>query len=392
MVRSTGPGATARCPFATPMKSSQMNGLVLAVAAAAGVVGLLLKVTEFGDPRSGSPPGSPPQASAPVDARAQRGTLSETAIPRSEEPTPPAAELLARADAGTDLPVTNAPGRTREGAGSGPEVGVWKGTAGVKVRPPDLHPAPAHARPHGRPRTGSGAASGSSVQVASAGTDGAATLGGARLGMAPAGAPGQAVAAPEPGKTPGPDDAPQVPPDVAYDSGDAVLFSTDSPVEVPELGKIAGRSGTVSLWLQPQWADGSHDDAAIVQLGDSLQLVKNVNFLRFELPQENGAGGIGVPITDWKQGEWHQVTATWNGSQLSLYVDGQLASTTTGVNPIDLPKDTRLLIGSDFPASRPVAPAVIGRVDLRNRPLGPSEIARAYNRTANDVLNHATHQ
>ena len=146
------------------------------------------------------------------------------------------------------------------------------------------------------------------------------------------------------------------------------------------MGKLTGHSGTVSLWLQPQWEEGNHDDAAIVQLGGELQLVKNVNFLRFELARDGGVGGVGVPIADWKAGEWHQVAATWNGNQLSLYVDGRLASTTTHETPVELPPDAMLRIGSDFPVSRPIAPAVIGRVDLRTRPLAPTEIARAYDR------------
>jgi hypothetical protein len=165
---------------------------------------------------------------------------------------------------------------------------------------------------------------------------------------------------------------------VAYASSDTQLFSTSSVVEVPELPNIAGRSGTVSLWLQPQWQDGNQDDASLIQLGQDLQLIKNVNFLRFETTQDGGAKGVGVPISDWKEGEWHQVAATWNGGTLTLYVDGQLVSTTQREIPVELAPETTLTIGSPFPPNRPIAPAVIGRLDLRTRTMDATEIARAY--------------
>jgi hypothetical protein len=192
------------------------------------------------------------------------------------------------------------------------------------------------------------------------------------------GAPGGSAAA---GTAPG--TAPQQaapPPPSGYETGEDSRYTLDQQIEVPDIGKVATRAGTVSFWLQPEWQAGNQDDASLIELGDSMQIIKNVNFLRFEFTDEaGGQGGIGAPITDWKAGEWHQVTTTWAGNHFQLYLDGQLVSQTTYPGgPIQLQPDSKLFIGSDFPESRPVAPGVIGKVDVQGRPLPASEISRQY--------------
>lgn len=106
--------------------------------------------------------------------------------------------------------------------------------------------------------------------------------------------------------------------------------------------------------------------------------MKNVNYLRFELLHDQGMLGVGAPVTAWQPGEWHLVTATWSGNQLSLFLDGQLVNQTIQSIQIDLPRETTLSVGSDYPESRPVAPGMIGRVGLWRRRLDPEEIAAFY--------------
>lgn len=56
------------------------------------------------------------------------------------------------------------------------------------------------------------------------------------------------------------------------------------------------------------------------QLGDGrIEVTKNIDYLRYEFTDDGGiANSIGWPITDWKQGEWHQITVTWNGTEYAL--------------------------------------------------------------------------
>ena len=367
------------------MKSFPLNRLVLALAAGVALFGALLKLTET----TPEPPGSGTASGARVAREVAPSDAAHPAgLPAGERP-----DQLALAD---DSPGSGAAQADHKPASDAPVVGTFE-LPGPKIAPVPVpeHVAPTSRRSRGERRTRggtTGAATAAGVDVASAGASPASGLGGGHASGGTPTAAGQPVAAAaNPQNKAQNADTPQLPPDVAYDSGDELL-STGQPREIPDMSKIAGRTGTMSLWLQPQWGEGNHDDAAIVQLGDNLQLVKNVNFLRFELAQDEGTGGIGVPIEDWKAGEWHQVTATWNGNQISLYVDGQLASTATRDSPIDLGPDTNLRIGSNFPTSRPVAPAVIGRVDLRTRTLPASDIATAYARAVDNAAKQATKQ
>jgi len=171
--------------------------------------------------------------------------------------------------------------------------------------------------------------------------------------------------------------------DVAFHSGDDVQFPTAERVAIPIDGKSQHAGGSVSLWVQPGWERGNEDDATLVQLGDRVRLAKSVHFLRLEAAdaEATDAGevaGVDVPITEWNPGEWHQVTATWSDHALSLYVDGELVGRRMGRGHVDLPPDTELLVGSDLAESRRVAPGLIGRVDVRSRPLEDDEVARDY--------------
>jgi len=168
--------------------------------------------------------------------------------------------------------------------------------------------------------------------------------------------------------------------DVTFTSGDERQFPTDMPVEVSDMPEIAGGSGTLSFWLQPTWEGDNQDDASLLELGDGrLRVVKNVDFLRFEWMDDAGtSGGIGAPIVDWKPGEWHAVTTTWNGSSFALYIDGRLVSAKDDAGRVGLPADSTLVIGSNFAESRPVAPGLIGKVDVRRRPLSPAEVANQF--------------
>jgi hypothetical protein len=93
------------------------------------------------------------------------------------------------------------------------------------------------------------------------------------------------------------------------------------------------------------------------------------------------ASGVGAPITEWKDGEWHQVTVTWETGQLALYLDGQLVSRAQHVPPVEFGDDAQMFVGSAYPPSRPVAPGVIGQVGLENRSLSPSEVQARFLKT-----------
>ena len=353
-------------------KSWATKRWILAVAAAAGLLGLVLKISEISRPGRGKPaeqhaamrPAKPaerhaaaaPSPGGPVDWPSA-GLAPDTA---------PDEEVRKPVDTTRSLPLARSTVRHAEGGA--------RDDGGAHELGGHLHRSAGAGVASGRRQRADG------LQTAVVGDSGnaAAPAAGGGRSMNELRAP-QGAATQTPGTVP-PAEVPPGSTDVAFDSGETTQYPTDTQVEVPDVKKITGGAGTMSFWLQPGWDEGNHDDATFVQLGDSrLQVIKNVNFLRFEFLDDNGIpGGIGAPIAEWKAGEWHQVTTTWNGGQFSMYLDGQLVSQTVHDGRVDLTPDTKLFIGSDFPESRPVAPGVIGKVDLQNRPLSPGEVANRY--------------
>ena len=344
---------------------------VLGAAAASGLIGLVLKVSEISRP--GKSTGSAPNHAARSNERREAGA------PGARGP----------ADWPSAAP---APGPEAPSAEDREVRSPFDTTHGLATRPSNRHAADGSVREGGTGghqlgsrSHGAGGPQGGGRRHRSEGLQ-AAVVGGSGDAAATAGAAGgrtmnerrapQAVAGQPPGTVPATSDT-SANTDVAFDSGDNASYPTDAQVEVPDV-KITGQAGTISFWLQPEWGEGNHDDATFVQIADGrLQVIKNVNFLRFEFVDNNGvSGGIGVPIDDCT-GKPCQITSTWNGSQFTLYVNGQPRSQTVHDGFVTL-RDASLAIGSNYPESRPVAPAMMWGVDVRNRASSAGEVASQY--------------
>ena len=343
------------------MASRSTKRWMLGMATAFALLGLVLKLT---------------------DLHRRRDPLRRTGEPASAHPGEGAATLAGDVDRLAGMP--SSPADVASAGDDRGGIGREAGTPGVP-RPSigrdateltgGLRAPGSHGRARGRARM-LASREGGSLTASAVGDEASGGLGASGLREPRA---GQTVAGSSP-QTGATDGRAAEAADVAFDGGDA-QYQTQAQVEVPDVGKITGAAGTMSFWLEPGWQEGNQDDATLMNLGDGrLQIIKNVGFLRFEFVDDGGnAGGIGTSIAEWREGEWHQVTAVWNGSQYSLYVDGQLVSQTVHDGRVDLPSDAKLYIGSSFPEGRPVARGTIGSVDVHNRPLGPGEVAGNYN-------------
>lgn len=168
-------------------------------------------------------------------------------------------------------------------------------------------------------------------------------------------------------------------PEVPYEGGETV-FNTGSRVEITEAGPITGDAGTISFWLEPQWDQGELADGTFVQLGDSgLQIVKSGNNLRFELVGSGGEEfGGGVDISAWQAGDWRNVTATWNGNTLSLYVDGAQMFLNTPPRGPNFQTGTQLYVGSQPPSNGAAARAQLSYLTVMNRVATFDEVHQIY--------------
>jgi hypothetical protein len=352
------------------MNASRAGRWLLALAVATGLTGLLLKASEFLGPRG--PTLSPERRGPPSPERhltaPQRGDGSSSQPPGPGEPS--THQAVVRGSPEVTHGPTGPPSNRENSRAAAPAAERSHGGSLGHRREP---------RPGGMQPTGSKDAG--SLEASTVGAESQAPEGIGRSGV-PSGQvalPGQPVAAGQTAHAREPE-TPAGPPanaDIAFESTGGDQYPLNSQVEIPGAGNLAGQAGTVSFWLQPEWGDGNQDDATLAELGD-LQIVKNVHFLRVETASDGGVGGVGVPIDSWSSGEWHQVAATWNGNLLALYVDGELVTQTVRDRVVDVPPDAKLYVGSDYADSRPVAPGLLGRIDVRNHPLTPAEVATEY--------------
>ena len=166
--------------------------------------------------------------------------------------------------------------------------------------------------------------------------------------------------------------------DLVYDSGAEKVFDTTSRVELTDAGPVNRGAGTISFWIEPQWAAGSQDGANFVQIGETgLQIVKDGDMLRFQHVGSAEDGG-GAEIGDWQGGEWRHVLVTWNRNTMSLYVDGGQIFHNT---PPRAPQfgDAELFVGSGtLPNGAPTAQGNISYLTVLNRDASPDEVRQMF--------------
>lgn len=189
---------------------------------------------------------------------------------------------------------------------------------------------------------------------------------------------------PAPGEDDAAEDVPEPPAEpireVAYEQSPDRLFDTGVPMEVQGAGRISPDAGTVSFWMQPEWAHNPEDSADLVKLGETgMQLVKEGSFLRFEFTDANGnEQGGDAEIGHWQDGEWHHVIATWTREGMYLFVDGGQAFANQGATRPPANSDPRLFVGSSFPEGTGIALAAMANLTVLNRSSSVEDVQKLF--------------
>lgn len=164
-------------------------------------------------------------------------------------------------------------------------------------------------------------------------------------------------------------------------NGNSVEFTDAARVVFPAEGNVDAAQGTISFEVTPRWDGDSATSNSFVQISEpdainsSLQLVKNFDNLRFILTDFRGnETDISVPITDWRASQPHRIDATWNGSEMALYIDRNRV----GAAPLDsrlrFTPTTPIQIGS-VGANYLGAGGQIRNLQIRGNALSGAEIA-----------------
>jgi hypothetical protein len=156
---------------------------------------------------------------------------------------------------------------------------------------------------------------------------------------------------------------------MAYDSKDTT-FSTDTPVEVKDIGPLSGSGVTMQMQLTTDLPADNQDDATLLKLGDNLELSKNVNFMRLEYFDSAGKPyGIGSDMTTWAAQGIEQpfdIKVEVSGNHLWMTVnDKVVAKGTVDGPPFELQPNPSMTVGCmGYAASRPCAPNVLSNVQV----------------------------
>ncbi len=140
--------------------------------------------------------------------------------------------------------------------------------------------------------------------------------------------------------------------------GGEIQFPDDAELSVPVGDNVRGEAGSVSFDFRPQWAGSDPTNNSLLAIRDenvwenSLAIVKNGDALRFIIRDSaGGESNVNIPITDWSAGDMRHITATWDGSSMTLYINGQVVGAAPLDNPLVFKPTTLMHIGSDYPTS-----------------------------------------
>jgi hypothetical protein len=162
------------------------------------------------------------------------------------------------------------------------------------------------------------------------------------------------------------DTAPVVEQGITFDQQGA-YFGEDAVLAMPSTDNVSGTAGTISFWIQPEWAGESDSNAA---------LFKNGPYLRFLFCDNTGVeSGVGHTIITWKAADWHAITATWGDGITALYVDGASVGAREYNGELLIPPGTPWFFGSDHAGGAPGARSRISGFKIFPRSLHPEEVA-----------------
>jgi hypothetical protein len=120
---------------------------------------------------------------------------------------------------------------------------------------------------------------------------------------------------------------------VSIDSGDTLTY--------PTAGNLNRTQGAIEFWLRPDWPGDDLQSYTFFEAGEQwfnrLRIMKDgANNLRFMLWDSTTEYGVAYNVGHWQAGEWHHVAATWQGSNIALYVDGVQVASDGNAHPPDM--------------------------------------------------------
>ncbi len=155
-----------------------------------------------------------------------------------------------------------------------------------------------------------------------------------------------------------------------------------------ELGDIelGTRAITLSAWFRTNDLENQAEDFRIISkaIGVNEQdhywmistvLVSGVKRLRFRLKTRGHTSTLKASTGDLQENQWHHVAATYDGSEMKLYLDGSVVASQPKTGIISCRAGTETWIGDNPPTGSRAFQGEIDDVQLYRVALSPEEIA-----------------
>jgi hypothetical protein len=160
--------------------------------------------------------------------------------------------------------------------------------------------------------------------------------------------------------------------------GQGVQLAPYQNITYPSEGNIKRTEGAVEFWVKPNWDGDDGQNYVLFEIGSEwynrIRVAKDgANNLRLIVWDSSTEYGVFTNVSDWKAGEWHHVAASWQNSNLAIYVDGKLRDSTSSARSPDK-LGTTIIVGASS-SNDQFADAVIDELRI-------SDIARIGNSNA----------
>ncbi len=156
-------------------------------------------------------------------------------------------------------------------------------------------------------------------------------------------------------------------------------------VSIPTSPSVAVQGNAISLecWIKPTVTlDGSLNRiTSIIDKGDEYTFQVNPNDGRIwfaVILQGLNWQGVTTTTSHWQAGVWHQLTGTYDGSNLKIYVDGSLQNTKALSGNLNYPTSFPLTIGAHSLGYDNNFNGAIDEVKIYNYARSPTDIQNDY--------------
>ena len=151
---------------------------------------------------------------------------------------------------------------------------------------------------------------------------------------------------------------------ILFNETDTMSFSSENYIDISK--------GAIEFWVKPNWNgnDGKfHSFFSLMeeQRKNRITIGKTTtNGIRFFIwDNDERVSKIEHNVSDWKSGEWHYISATWNSNEMKLFIDGELVQSSGNITLPDS-KAQRFFIGSSNASGANVADAIIDEFRIYN--------------------------